>query len=100
MLTLPIKKKWFDMILDGEKLEEYRDLSKHYYQRLARYVCGVFYTDEEKPRIFVCFRNGYRKDSPSFVARCTVKLGTGNPKWGAEPGKEYYVLSIEDIIKE
>ena len=24
MLTLPIKKKWFDMILSGEKHEEYR----------------------------------------------------------------------------
>lgn len=25
MLTLPIKKKWFDMILSGEKKEEYRE---------------------------------------------------------------------------
>lgn len=24
MLTLPIKKKWFDLILSGEKTEEYR----------------------------------------------------------------------------
>lgn len=27
MLTLPIKKKWFDMILSGEKQEEYRENS-------------------------------------------------------------------------
>lgn len=25
MLTLPIKKKWFDMIVSGEKKEEYRE---------------------------------------------------------------------------
>ena len=29
MLVLPIKKKWFDMILSGEKKEEYRDLFYH-----------------------------------------------------------------------
>ena len=26
MLILPIKKKWFDMILSGEKREEYREI--------------------------------------------------------------------------
>ena len=26
MLTLSIKKKWFDMILSGEKKEEYREI--------------------------------------------------------------------------
>lgn len=28
MLTLPIKKKWFDMILSGEKREEYKYIAK------------------------------------------------------------------------
>lgn len=30
MLTLPIKKKWFDMIVAGEKKEEYRDIKPYY----------------------------------------------------------------------
>lgn len=30
MLTLPIKKKWFDMILSGEKKEEYREIKEYY----------------------------------------------------------------------
>ena len=29
MLTLPIKKKWFDMIRSGEKNEEYREIMKN-----------------------------------------------------------------------
>ena len=29
MLTLPIKKKWFDMILSGEKKEEYREIKPY-----------------------------------------------------------------------
>ena len=29
MLTLPIKKKWFDMIVSGEKKEEYREIKPY-----------------------------------------------------------------------
>ena len=29
MLTLPIKKKWFDMIRSGEKKEEYRCITAY-----------------------------------------------------------------------
>ena len=94
MLTLPIKKKWFDMILTGEKKEEYRELNQYYQSRFFPYLG---WSDGEKRRLFVCFRNGYRKDSPRFVARCTVTVGEGKPEWGAEPGKKYYVLHIEDI---
>lgn len=34
MLILPIKRKWFDMILPGEKKEEYRDIKPYYDTRL------------------------------------------------------------------
>jgi len=34
MLVLPIKKRWFDMILSGEKKEEYRDIKPYYRSRL------------------------------------------------------------------
>lgn len=33
MLTLPIKKKWFDMIKSGEKKEEYREIKPYYASR-------------------------------------------------------------------
>ena len=33
MLILPIKKKWFDMILSGEKKEEYREIKEYYETR-------------------------------------------------------------------
>lgn len=38
MLTLPIKKKWFDMILSGEKKEEYREINDYYRVRF----CNLF----------------------------------------------------------
>ena len=34
MLILPIKKKWYDMILSGEKKEEYREIKPYYTKRL------------------------------------------------------------------
>lgn len=33
-LTLPLKKKWFDMIKSGEKLEEYREITEYWIRRL------------------------------------------------------------------
>jgi len=33
MLVLPIKKKWYDMILAGEKTEEYREIKSYYDSR-------------------------------------------------------------------
>lgn len=36
MLTLPIKKKWFDMIVAGEKKEEYREIKPYYDSRFKK----------------------------------------------------------------
>jgi hypothetical protein len=97
MLILPIKKKWFDMILSGEKKEEYREIKPYYRSRLInegfldRYGLPNLWQD------WVLFRNGYSKQSPSFKAFCTIDIRTGIPEWGAEPSKEYYVLKILDI---
>ncbi len=102
MLTLPIKKKWFDMILSGEKKEEYRERNKHYFGLFRRYF-GKYRTGEEgewkRPEVAVQFRNGYSASSPSFIAVCTVDIGAGRPEWGAEPGKDYFRLQIKRIEK-
>lgn len=99
MLILPIKKKWFYMILFGEKKEEYREIKPYYKSRFK----NVF---EMHPYSFIptgndvkeiMFRNGYNADSPSFIARCTLDIKQGRPEWGAEPRKEYYVLTVLNI---
>lgn len=97
MLTLPIKKKWFDMILSGEKKEEYRNFSKYYKKRFLNMWGYAAHWDEPKQ---IAFRNGYRKDSPSFVATCTLGIGFGKEEWGAEYGKQYYILTIRSIEAE
>lgn len=44
MLTLPIKKKWFDMIISGEKKEEYREIKPYYDTRFMN-AFGFFLVD-------------------------------------------------------
>lgn len=91
MLTLPIKKKWFDMIASGEKGEEYREDTLYYDSRLKRY---------EGQRITVCFRNGYRAESPKII--CEVEPYSkcfGRVEWGAVAGKRYWKLVIRSVKK-
>lgn len=100
MLVLPIKRKWFDMILSGKKKEEYRETSAYWMTRFRKHFPMYPYSYIPKGGMmeWVEFRNGYRKDSPSFRALCElVDVRKGKPEWGAEPGKKYYVLKIIEI---
>lgn len=98
-LILPIKKKWFDMILSGEKKEEYREIKPYYTTRFTHaFLLKEPYVYQDWSPITVIFRNGYSSDSPSFVARTSLSIDEGNPEWGAELGVKYYVLHIEEIV--
>jgi len=94
MLTLQIKKKWFDMIRSGEKTEEYREIKPYYTARFKKifqeYPIG-------KNMATVIFRNGYSAKSPAIKADCMLRMGKGKPEWGAEPGKNYYILKILEV---
>ena len=90
MLVLPIQKKWFKMILSGEKKEEYREIKPYYDERFRK----VF---NESGVGEIIFRNGYGKNVPSILCLCVLSKGYGRKEWGAKPGQEYYVLSIESV---
>ena len=100
MLVLPIKKKWFQMILIGEKKEEYREI-KPYYQKRFKTI-GLLDKDgkETKNKIEILFRNGYGTTCPSFIALCSIKIKTGNTKWGAEDSVLYYALQIHEVLEK
>ena len=90
MLTLPIKKKWFDMISEGRKKEEYRERSPFYKSRFEAHI------GEE---LQLLLRNGYATTAPTLKATVLVTVGEGNPAWGAVPGCEYFVLKILKLEK-
>lgn len=92
-MILPIMKKWYDMILSGEKKEEYRNITKYYETRFN----NLFKNQEDA---WIMFRNGYSSKSPSFMARCSLKKGFGHVEWGAEPETKYYILEIKEILRD
>lgn len=87
MLTLPIQKKWFDMIDMGIKKEEYRNVNKHYISRFARYR-------NSGEAFGLRLRNGYSSTSPMIECIAKVELGIGKEEWGAEPLLPYFVIKI------
>ncbi len=112
MLILPIKRQWFDMIISGEKKEEYREIKPYYKTRFYNAVKEVLDKEtfaqqltavilyENTVMLDVIFRNGYNKNSPQIKCKCIYKgRGQGKEEWGAEPNKEYYVLEIIEIGK-
>ena len=100
MLTLPIKKKWFDMIKSGEKKEDYREIKQYYNSRFNFKDEIDEYGNIERTvqsNMFVILRNGYSSNSPQIKCYVKIEKGYGKPEWGAEPSKMYYVLKILSV---
>ena len=108
MLTLPIKKKWFDMIKSGEKKEEYREIKPYWTNRFDKKVMLFNHELTEREMKYLCineeymctdviFRNGYSNSSPKIKCRVKIFVGIGEEEWGAEPNIEYYVLKILSV---
>ena len=99
-LTLSLKKQWFDMIKSGEKKEEYREINRYWIARLVAAMVPftgtvLSFTDVDR----LVFTLGYPKANDT-ERRLTfrnprIRIGTGKPEWGAEPGKRYFVISWE-----
>ena len=88
MLTLTIKKKWFDMIKSGEKKEEYREIKPYWTKRFYNNLYDIKIVDNiTKINIFeaqgtVIFKNGYQKDAPQIKCFINLEKNIGKPKWG------------------
>lgn len=96
MLILPIKKQWFEMIANGEKKDEYREIKPYWSKRF--WNIGLSIWDPDAIAI-VIFRNGYGKNAPEIKARVNWRKGTGKKEWGANEDEEYYILEILEIIE-
>ena len=108
VLHLTLKKKWFDMILSGRKKEEYRAVKGYWMKRLAGVKgCGTGYNftilcNRQNKGIeydAVFFRNGYSKDSPSFLIECKeIIVGQGRKVWGA-PEHKVFIIKLGKILQ-
>ena len=111
---LVLKRRWYDMIESGEKTEEYRAITPYWIKRLFISTIppySYFYkhpgelkewvnSGAYKPREIATFFMGYSKGRPQFSKEIrSIHVGTGRPEWGAEPGKEYLVITLGERIR-
>lgn len=129
VLHLTLKKKWFDMILTGEKKDEYREIKDYWARRLLdavecdieflvwdEMICDMrhpfkrhndvaglakYFGVEFRYYDAIKFRNGYAKNAPEFTIECKgIAVRTGREKWGAEKGKFYFALRLGRILEK
>ena len=99
-IKLTLKKKWFDMILSGEKIEEYREL-KLYWERRFSKLLSKDYKGETIENIHF-FNGGHFSDKlPNFKIKFEgIEIRHGKQKLGAENNKKYYVIKLGEIIQK
>lgn len=96
VLVLHLKRKWFDMIVSGDKRCEYRELDKWFSRLWCEETGSVRCWD------FVVFACGY----PSLgelsrwcAFRCSaVDVGPGRQQWGALSGRLYWRIWLGDSL--
>ncbi len=120
ILHLNLKKKWFDMILSGEKMEEYREIKRHYLPLLLKNLPNTHLYDTIiavlkhpqtiginsacygiAPRDYdaIEFRNGYSKTAPTMLVECKgITMDIGNPTWGA-PAENVFIIKCGKVLK-
>lgn len=118
VLTLTIDKQWFDMVVSGEKKEEYRVIKEYWVKRIidvrklhrgTAYILRCLKGNDPMlkndiilqlgiPYTHVLFINGYRKDSPR-IEKEIESITIGKPKKGLCPEKwldtEFFIIKFK-----
>lgn len=97
-LNLTLKKKWFDMILSGQKKEEYRVANRYWTKIFCKSIHkGVC---ELQHRHYIIFKNGHSKKAPQVLVECNKTLVgyKGKKKWGFPDNVICFTLKLGDII--
>ncbi len=90
-IHLNLHKTWFDMVLSGQKKEEYRELTDYWKVRMTN--------AKNKNVQTVTFSNGYAKTRRQMVVELQyIAIRQGIAEWGAVKGKVYFVLHLGRVI--
>ena len=121
-LQMALKTKWFDMTESGLKKEDYREINHYWIKRLMTKKYNSIYPIEQdaingllkhidanylvknhsKPFTMNVMTLGYpsKSDTSKFLhyEHAGIEIREGNPEWGAEPGKLYFVVKHGERI--
>lgn len=112
-LTLVLSRKWWEMYHQGIKKEDYREITRFWAKRLvssynSRRIFPIDNPNWLDNNVIKEFRNydtvsfplGYSEDRPVLVYEFKgIEIRKGNPEWGAEEGKEYFVIKIGKLLE-
>lgn len=100
VLHLTVKKKWFDMIVSGEKKEEYREIKPYWLNRFKYYRNYDDFCEELNCEFtHVKFRNGYSKNAPSIMFEFEdIYFGKAKPEWSDNWQGEVFIIKIGNRI--
>lgn len=108
-LQLSLKTKWFEMTKSGIKTEDYRELNQYWFKRLAskdirnywdlkmfiKYANTYpykIYKDFETNTMTLVYPKSGDTERILKLKHKGIEIRTGNPDWGAEPDKLYFVI--------
>lgn len=122
-LRLSLKTKWFEMTKAGIKLEDYRELTPRYFnqfllmdgEKMSMRFWESLFLSKDYELILKTFPNitinkfdqnimtlGYPSNSNAErilkLEHKGIEIRTGNPEWGAEPNKLYFVIMHGAIL--
>lgn len=111
-LRLSLKTKWFEMTKAGIKTEDYREINQYWWKRLVQ--CGECYRNfsdslndilahAEEWKMIMAKKFDYNVMTLGYPSNNDterilklehkgIEIRTGNPEWGAEPNKLYFVI--------
>lgn len=124
-LRLSLKRKWFEMTKAGIKKEDYREITPYwcavflqyegkkisqkqfkalFEQNKYQHVIGFIKCEYNlKPFTINTMTLGYPKSGDKErtlkLEHLGIEIREGNPEWGAEPGKLYFVIKHGKIIE-
>jgi len=95
ILHLNLKKKWFDMILSGEKKEEYREMKPYWQRRLVKE--GYWHSQAVKDFDIIRFKNGYQKDAREMDVEFLGGLPAdwGKKEWGGMDHNSHRIFILK-----
>lgn len=113
-LYLPLQRRWFEMTKAGIKNEDYREITPYWVKRLCikhpmSVIAGGDIMDKHTGQQFTfkyfeknILTLGYpSKTDTSRILKLEhkgIEIRTGNPEWGAEEGKLYFVIMHGEIL--
>lgn len=109
-LQLSLKTKWFKMTEAGIKTEDYREINEYWHRRLftkeaiehmedchnnyggCMHVEDLDFKPFTQNVVTLGYPKSTDKDRILIFEHAGIEIRTGNPEWGAEPNKLYFVI--------